>query len=97
MTGNRTFTPLTCQDMQLPVVLSVIGLKAPEVTDSDKTAGHLNVAANFPADKGGKSRERADVSLMSPSVCAPGEHILLRSHRYRLIKTNTDFYLEMTN
>ena len=73
---------LTCQATQLNVSSVVLGLRAPELADSDKATGHLKAAANFPADKGG---ERADVSLMSRSG-APGE--LMRSHRHRLIKKN---------
>ena len=51
--------------MQLLVVVSVFGLRAAEVADSDDATGHLGAAANVPADKRG---ERADVSLMSPTI-----------------------------
>lgn len=57
ITGIEILTPLTCQAMQLPVVLSIIGLKAPELADSDKATGHPKAAANFPADTGDKRRE----------------------------------------
>lgn len=45
---QRAPTSATCQAMQLPAVLSLKGLKALEVTDSDKATGHLQAAANFP-------------------------------------------------
>lgn len=81
--------------MRFPVVLSVIALKIPKLPDSGKATGHPQAATNFPADKGGKRRRKwADVSFVSPPS-APGEFLLLTSHRYKLLKL-MDFCLEMS-
>lgn len=45
---QRSPTSGTCQALQLPVVLNIIVLKAPELADSDKATGHPKAAANFP-------------------------------------------------
>lgn len=87
-TGTEILTRLTCQAMQLPVVFSIIGLKAPELADSDKATGHPKAAANFSADTGDKRQEgrcQLKVTIKS-SWC---ELLHLRSHRYKqLIQMN---------
>lgn len=72
--------------MWLPVVLRTIVVKAPEPADSDKASGHPRPQPIFLQTKEAGDK-KVDVSLMTPSS-APCELILLRSHRYKLIKIN---------